>query len=74
MFKVNLDITSITATIQAFLEAKAESYEIKETRQGNFEIDATFELSTDVEIFYWLSEYHFDHSIGEFFDAFVEIA
>lgn len=73
MFKVILDITESSSAIDAFLNEKGKNVHIQETRQGNLEITATFDLLTDVETFRWLTDYYIDYSAGEFVDTFVEI-
>ena len=73
MFKVILDITESSIAINEFLNEKAKDINIRETRQGNLEITATFDLLTDVETFRWLTDYYIDYSAGEFVDTFVEI-
>nr|CAI3971222.1 hypothetical protein ORM20_00173 [Ochrobactrum phage ORM_20] len=73
MYKVVLDVTESSIAINEFLNEKAKDINIRETRQGNLEITATFDLLTDVETFRWLTDYYVDYSAGEFVDTFVEI-
>lgn len=73
MYKVILDVTESSIAINEFLNEKAKDINIRETRQGNLEITATFDLLTDVETFRWLTDYYVNYSAGEFVDTFVEI-